>query len=116
MQENRQVTFAAAGNFEMMSTDDVTGRESGLKGAVDEDTQCELSIVATGVSTDFEVQSGGRTVGRGRVASGGTIGVFPTPDRPQLVFTVFAGEEISVFVVNSTGTPSVMLSIEREAA
>jgi len=115
MQENREVLFAAAGNFEMLGTDDVTGRESGLKGAVDEDTEVELSIVGTTTAVDFEVSSGGRTVGRGRIATGGTIGVFPTPDRPQLVFTCFAGEELSVFVTNSTGTPSVMLTIEREA-
>lgn len=115
MQENREVLFAAAGNFEMMSTDDVTGRESGLKGASDEDTQVEASIVATTTAVDFEIQSGGRTIARGRIATGGTIGVFPTPDRPQVVFTCFAGEELSVFVTSSTGTPSVMLTIEREA-
>jgi len=116
MQENREVLFAAAGNFEMMSTDDVTGRESGLKQAVEEDTDVSCSIVATTVAVDFEIQSGSRTVGRGRIATGGTIGVFPTPDRPQLEFTCFAGEELSVFVTSSTGTPSVMLTIEREAS
>jgi len=116
MQENRIVTFAAAGNFEMLGTDDLTGRESGLRQAVEEDTKVELSLVGTTTSVDFEIQSGARTVGRGRVATGGTIGIFPTPDRPQLVFTCFAGEELSAFVTNSTGTPSVMLTIEREAA
>lgn len=116
MQETRQVTFAAAGNFEMLGTDDVTGRESALRQAVEEDTTVELSIVNTTTTVDFEVQSGSRTVARGRCATGGTIGVFPTPDRPQVVFNCFAGEELSVFVTNSTGTPSTMLSIEREAA
>lgn len=116
MQENRQVTFAAAGNFEMLSTDDVTGRESALKGSVDEDTSVEVSLIASTTAVDFEVQSGGRTIGRGRIGTGGTVGVFPTPDRPQLAFTCFAGEELSVFVTNSTGTPSVMMTIEREAA
>lgn len=116
MQENRQVTFAAAGNFEMLGTDDVTGRESALRQAVAEDTSVDLSIVATTTSVDFEVQSGSRTVARGRAATGGTAGVFPTPDRPQVAFTCFAGEELSVFVTNATGTPSVMMQIEREAA
>jgi len=116
MQETRQVTFAAAGNFEMMSTDDVTGRASALRQAVEEDTSVEASIVASTTTVDFEIQSGSRTVARGRIATGGTVGVFPTPDRPQVVFTCFAGEELSVFVTNSTGTPSCMLSIEREAA
>lgn len=114
MQENREVLFAAAGNFEMLGTDDVTGRESGLRGAVGEDTMVQASIVATTVAVDFEIQSGGRTIARGRIATGGTIGVFPTLDRPQVEFTCFAGEELSVFVTNSTGTPSVMLTIERE--
>jgi len=115
MQENREVLFAAAGNFEMMGTDDVTGRKSGLAQSVEIDTMVQLSIVATTVAVDFEVQSGSRTVGRGRIATGGTIGVFPTPDRPQLEFVCFSGEELSVFVTNSTGTPSVMMTIEREA-
>lgn len=116
MQETRQVTFAAAGNFEMLGTDDVTGRASGIRQAVEEDTEVEASIVCSTVTVDFEIQSGSRTVARGRCATGGTIGVFPTPDRPQVVFTCFGGEELSVFVTNSTGTPSVMLSIEREAS
>ena len=115
MQETRQVTFAAAGNFEMLGTDDVTGRASALRQAVEEDTSVEASIVATTTSVDFEIQSGSRTIARGRCATGGTAGVFPTPDRPQVVFTAFSNEELSVFVTNATGTPSVMLSIEREA-
>jgi len=115
MQENREVLFAAAGNFEMMCTDDVTGRKSGLAQSVEIDTLVQLSIVATTVATSFEVQSGSRTVARGRTATGGTIGVFPTPDRPQVEFVCFAGEELSVFVTNTTGTPSVMMAIEREA-
>lgn len=114
MQENREVLFAAAGNFEMLGTDDLTGRESGLRGSVEEDTEVQCSIVATTTAVDFEIQSGGRTIARGRCATGGIIGVFPTPDRPQVVFTCFANEELSVFVRNSTGTPSVMLTIERD--
>jgi len=116
MQENREVLFAAAGNFEMMSTDDVTGRKSGLAQSVEIDTLVQLSLLATTVAVDFEVQSGSRTVARGRCATGGTIGVFPTPDRPQVEFVCFRGEELSVFVTNATGTPSVMMTIEREAA
>lgn len=115
MQENREVLFAAAGNFEMLSTDDVTGRESALKQSVDIDTTVELSIVATTTAVDFEVSTGSRVVARGRIATGGTIGVFPTPDRPQVKFVCFAGEDLSVFVRSSTGTPSVMMTIEREA-
>jgi len=114
MQENRTVLFAAAGNFEMLGTDDLTGRESSLRQAVEVDTEVEASIVCSTATVDFEIQSGSRTVARGRCATGGTIGVFPTLDRPQVKFTCFAGEELSVFVTNSTGTPSVMLSIERE--
>jgi len=115
MQEQREVLFAAAGSFEMLGTDDLSGRASGLRQAVEVDTKVELSIIATTAVVSYEVQSGSRTVARGRIGTGGTITVFPTPDRPSVVFICFAGEEISVFVTSTTGTPSVMMTIEREA-
>jgi len=118
MREYRQVELAVSSNAEMLSTDDITGKKSSLAQAVEEDTVVGFAFLAEDALVDLELQSGDRTVVRGRLAAGLTAGDMPTPlDAIPGDFTCFAGEEISVFISNtSTGTPRVALVIDRESA
>lgn len=117
MTEDREVLFAAAGTQDLLSTDDLTGRKSLLAGAVDFDTVVTFMIQATTTAVDYEILSGSRTVARGRISTGGTIGLMPTPTTAaQKSFLCLAGEELTAPVTNATGTPSVMMIIDREAA
>lgn len=116
MQEQREILFAAAGTQEMLGTDDVTGKKSKLAQSANVITAVGILILATTVSSDFTVTSGDRVVASGRISSGGTIGVFPsTNDSAPISFLCFPGEELSVSVTSATGTPSIMMVIERDA-
>jgi len=116
MQEQREVLFAAAGTQEMLGTDDLTGKKSKLSQSAGVVTAVGILIVATTVSVSFQIFSGDRTVASGKISTGGTIGKFPsTNDAAPISFLCYPGEELSVEVTNATGTPSVMMVIERDA-
>ena len=117
MREYRQVELAISGNAEMLSTDDITGKKSMLSQAVEEDTEFGYVFLCEDDLVDVEVLAGDRTVVRGRLASGLTAGNMPTPnDAIAGDFTVFAGEEISVFISNTgaVATPRVAAVFDRE--
>jgi len=116
MREYRQVELANAGNGEMLSTDDITGKKSMLAQAVDSDTEVTYAFLAEDALVDLEVLSGDRTVVRGRLSDGLTAGGMPNPnDAFAGSFRCLAGEEISIFISNtSSGTPRVALVIDRE--
>jgi len=118
MREYRQVEMVANANAEMLSTDDLTGKKSMLGQAVEEDTEFGFALLAEDALVDVEILSGDRTVVRGRLPSGLTAGDMPTPnDTIPGDFTVFAGEEISVFISNtSSGTPRVAGVFDRESS
>lgn len=117
MQEQREVLFAAAGTKEMLGTDDITGRKSKLAHSVEVITAVGILIIATTTAVSFTITSGDRTVASGKVGTGGTVGKFPsTNDVAPISFLCFEGEELSVEVTNATGTPSVMMVIERDAS
>lgn len=115
MFEYRQVELAASGNAEMLSTDDITGKKSMLSQSVDVDTEVTGAIEAEDALVDVEILAGDRSVVRGRVGLGGAAGVQVRPDQQfPWSFVVFAGEEISIFITNtSSGTPRVHCVIER---
>lgn len=116
MQEQREILFAAAGTKEMLGTDDVTGKKSKLSQSANVITAVGILLIATTVSSDFQIFSGDRTVASGRVGTGGTIGKFPsTNDAAPISFLCFPNEELSVEITSATGTPSVMMVIERDA-
>jgi len=114
--EYRQVEMVANANAEMLSTDDITGKKSTLSQAVDADTQVGFAFLAEDANVDVEVTAGDRTVVRGRLASGLTAGLMPTPnDSIPGDFTVFNGEEVSIFISNTgAGTPRVAAVLDRE--
>lgn len=116
MREYRQTELAVSGNAEMLSTDDITGKKSMLAQAVDANTTVSYAFLAEDALVDLEILSGDRTVARGRLGDGLTAGGMPDPNTAiPGSFTCFAGEEISIFISNtSTGTPRVALVIDRE--
>lgn len=118
MREYRQVEMVANANAELLSTDDITGKRSMLSQAVEEDTEFGFAFLAEDALVDVEVLAGDRTVVRGRLGSGLTAGLMPTPDNAIAGdFTVFAGEEVSIFLTNtSSGTPRVAAVLDREAS
>ncbi len=117
MFEYRQTELAVSGNAEMLSTDDITGKKSMLSQAADIDTEVTGAMDAEDALVDVEILAGDRSVVRGRVGGGATAGNAVAPQTQfAWSFVVFAGEEISVFIRNtSTGTPRVHMVIERQA-
>lgn len=115
MQENRQVTLAAAGNADMLSTDDVSGKKSLLAAASGQDSNFIFSLIATTATVDYELLAGVRTVARGRAPGAGVAGTFPTETTATGLgpFRVFAGEELALNLVAGAAM-STMAVIERE--
>lgn len=114
MQEQRQVTLAAAGTNDLLSTDDVSGKASLLRGAANQSSFFGVLLIATTTNVDFELLAGVRTLARGRVGGGGTVGTFPTEQTaaPLGPFEIGPGEELTLPVV-AGGATSVMAVVER---
>lgn len=114
MDESREVLFAAAGTQDILGTDDLSGKKSLLAGAHDVDTEVAFMIIGTTTSMTYELLAGSRTISRGQVSTGGTIGVQPTPTTAAVkTAVVLAGEELTMPITSTTGTPSCMVTIER---
>lgn len=115
MIEQRQVTLAGAGQADLLDTDDVSGKKSLLRGAVAYESMFGFMLIASTTNVDYELLAGNRTVARGRVGGGGTVGVFPTENTAavQGPFEVDAGEELQ-FNIDAAGATSVMAVVERE--
>jgi len=114
MDEGREILFAAAGTQDILGTDDLSGKKSLLAGAHDVPTEVAFMIIATTTSCSYELLAGNRTLSRGRISTGGTIGVQPTSTTAAVKSgVVLPGEELTMPVTSTTGTPSVMVAIER---
>lgn len=116
MIEEREVLFAAAGTEDMLGTDDVSGEDSMLREAEGFWTEITFGLLGTTTSMDYTLRAGTETLAKGRIGSGGTIGVMPT-ETTAAFKTVMCPPNLRLAlpVVNATGTPSAMLVIGREA-
>lgn len=115
MNEMRQITFGAAGQGDLLSSSDVSGKPSLLRPAAAFPTAFGISMIASATDYDFEVLAGSRTLARGRVPGGGTAGTFPTPTTSQPLgpFPVNAGEELAVNITAGSAA-SIMAIVERD--
>ena len=114
MDESREVLFAAAGTQDILGTDDLSGKKSLLAGAHDVPTEVSFMVIGTTTSMTYELLAGSRTVSRGQVSTGGTIGIQPTPTTAAVkTAIVLPGEELTMPITSTTGTPSCMVTIER---
>jgi len=117
MIEEREILFAAAGTEDMLGIDDVSGEESLLREAEAFWSEVTFAILGTTATMDYTLRAGTEVLARGRISSGGTIGVMPNENTAAFKTVLCPPDlKLSLPVVNGTGTPSAMLVISREAA